>query len=421
MPILGAVASQNYPRIFNYITRNDSSIMNSLVSLSDDTFLTVGQGYITNARKYVLSKYNKNGTVAWQKSLDAGSGRDVVAYAMATDSSNNIYSAGDFYNASSQVQALLTKHDSSGTLLWQKTFTGLQTRFQGVAVDSSSNVYVTGMILNAGQDILVAKYNSSGVLQWKRRLSQSEDDNGNGIFVDSSGNCYIAARGQFGSPILVKYNTSGTLQWQIRLTNFFGSYNAVQVNSSGDIFVGGYHANGQWLLVKYNSSGVQQWVRGLNSSGFDFIANIKLDSSGNIYATGSSAYVDNADIQLAKYDSSGTLQWQRRVKSQYNQFADRGRGIDFDLSGNLRISGYFNYVGSERSIVMQIPSDGSKTGTYVLSGADITYEASSMTVETPTYTSEASTLTQTDPDNITDATPTLTAADTSFTNYIVYI
>jgi hypothetical protein len=420
MPILGAIASQNYPRIFNYITRNDSSIMNFLVSLPDDTFYTVGQGYIVNAQKYVLSKYNKNGTVAWQKSLDAGSGRNVVAYEAAVDSSNSVYSVGDFYNSSGQVQCLLTKHNSSGALQWQKTFTGVQTRFNAVALDSSNNVYVTGMLLNAGQDILVAKYNSSGVLQWKRSLSKSEDDTGNGIFVDASGNCYIAARGQFGSPIIVKYNTSGTLQWQIRLNNFFGSYNDIKVNSSGDIFVGGY-INSQWVLVKYNSSGVQQWITGLDSTGFDFIATIKLASNGDIYATGSSAYVDNADIQLAKYNSAGTLQWQRRVRSQYNQLADRGQGLDFDLSGNIRLSGYFDYVGSSRSIVMQIPSDGSKTGTYAISGAEVIYEASSMTASTPAFTSEASTLTETDPAVITDATPTLTEADASFTNYIVYI
>jgi hypothetical protein len=421
MPILGAVASQNYPRNFNYINRpGDIGKITGLATLSDDSFYAVGQGYITDANKYVLSKYNKNGTVQWRKSLSGTSGQDSVGYKVVADSSNNVYSVGDYYNSGGSLRSLITKHNSDGTLQWQKVLDGMQSRLSAIAIDSSGNLYGTGIAnLGAFQNIVV-KYNSSGVLQWQRSLSHGDGTSGNGITVDTSGNVYVAGSGPFSQGHLVKYNSSGTLQWQVKSSNTLSSYACVKTNSAGDVFVGGYWGNGQWLLVKYNSSGVQQWIKGLNSAGYDFISDITLDSAGNIYATGTSAYTNAADLQIAKYNSSGDLQWQRRVRGIYENLSDRGQSVNIDIYGNLRVAGIFDYAGSSRAIVLQIPADGSKTGTYSVNGVDVIYETSSMTDSTPAVTSVTGTYTEGTP-TLTDSASPLTAADATFDNYITYI
>ena len=112
----------------------------------------------------------------------------------------------------------------------------------GVATDSSGNVYVTGGTkggldgnTSAGNtDLFVLKYNSSGTKQWTKQLGSSGRDSANAIAIDSSGNLYVAGI------------TYGGLDWN---TN----------SGANDLFV-----------VKYNSSGTKQWTKQLGSSSHNY-------------------------------------------------------------------------------------------------------------------------------------------------------
>ena len=154
----------------------------------------------------------------------------------------------------------------------------------GVAVDSSGNVYAAGYTLgaldgsNAGSnDLFVVKYNSSGTKQWTKQLGTSYKDNATGVAVDSSGNVYAAGY------------TMGALD---------GNTNA----GGDDLFV-----------VKYNSSGTKQWTQQLGSGGRAL--GVAVDSSGNVYAAGytygdlnGNTSAGGSDIFVVKYNSSGVKQ-----------------------------------------------------------------------------------------------------------------
>ena len=190
----------------------------------------------------------------------------------------------------------------------------------GIASDSSGNVYMTGYTGSFGSFgyNIVVKYDSSGVTQWTQQIGTSSEDVANGIAIDSNGNVYVTGY------------TAGGLD---------GNTSAGQ----NDIFV-----------VKYNSAGVKQWTQQLGTSSADVANGIAIDSNGNVYVTGYTAgaldgnsQIGNGDYFLVKYDSGGVKQWtQQHGTAPRSDYAwlwskeDNGKALVTDSSGNIYVTGY---------------------------------------------------------------------------------
>jgi len=125
----------------------------------------------------------------------------------------------------------VVKYNSSGTKQWtEQNGTDRWDEARGVVTDSSGNVYVVGGtkgrlngISNSGRtDVFLIKFNSSGTRQWTKPLGTWQNDLANGVATDSSGNVYVTG-GTYGGLdgntsagnadlFVVKYNSSGTKQ-----------------------------------------------------------------------------------------------------------------------------------------------------------------------------------------------------------------
>jgi len=134
---------------------------------------------------------------------------------------------------------LVSKVDSStNAIVWTKYIdsTAYQImRHSGVVSDSSGNVYVSGAV--GSGHVYIIKYNSSGTLQWQRRIAltgiMSASSQG-GIKIDSSGFIYLTGYGQFGGTyysVLAKYDSTGSLQWQrtINTTSYYAAFTDLSV------------------------------------------------------------------------------------------------------------------------------------------------------------------------------------------------
>jgi peptidoglycan hydrolase-like protein with peptidoglycan-binding domain len=257
---------------------------------------------------------------------------DQLIYVIAFDEAGNSSQSPAFTIPQSDpcISVIASSSSSSSQSYFAVTFGGTNNnQGESIAVDSSGNIYITGYfyetvdfgggnVTSAGStDIFVLKLNSSGTFQWVNTYGGTSFDFGRGIAVDSSGNIYIT--GYF-------YETVD-----------FGGGNLTSAGGA-DIFV-----------LKLNSSATFQWVSTFGSTSIDVGEDITVDSSGNSYITGyfegtvdfgagNVTSAGSADIFVLKLNSSGTFQW---VNTYGGSAFDVGMDITVDSSGNSYITGYF--------------------------------------------------------------------------------
>ncbi|HRG18590.1 MAG TPA: T9SS type A sorting domain-containing protein [Flavobacterium lutivivi] len=281
---------------------------------------------ITNPSNNYCVKYNSNGDLIWAIN---GVGESGVTY----DGNSNLYLFSNFNSS-------LQKIDLNGNVVWNNTLFTSST-FGSVGIQDvyavGNDVYVTGfysgnanfgstILLNTNEtdfswDIFIAKYNSSGVLQWAKTAGGTGLDKGYAIYASSSGDIF----------------TTG----YFRNTASFGS-NSVISNGNADIYI-----------AKYDSSGNNIWVNKTGGTGFDMAAKIISDNSGNLLLTGrfndTVAFGSNnltavgTDAFISKIDENGNYIWTKQISGQGNDeeadiFHD-GTNIHFisTTSGNVTI------------------------------------------------------------------------------------
>jgi uncharacterized delta-60 repeat protein len=387
---------------------------------SSGNVYVVGSSDVSSYLDLQLAKYDASGVIQWQRRL--GSSVGDLGQGIAVDSSANVYVVGYTESGTNPRDIILAKYNTSGAIQWQRKLGGTENDYgYKIAVDSSANVYIVGYSAPsflAANVLQIAKYNTSGVIQWPRKLSGTNSVYGQGIAVDSSANVYVIGYAYTSGSDdfqIAKYDTSGVIQWQRKFGTAGTDYGrGIAVDSSGNVYVIGYTTSVvDFQIAKYNTSGVIQWQRSLGSATYsDYGREIAVDSSGNVYVVGSSLNSGTSDVQFAKYNTSGVIQWQRRLASTDY---DEGKGIAVDSSGNIYVIGTSSASGNYNLLMAKLPGDGTGTGTYSVGGYSYTYAATTLTDASTSWTDAASSLTDA-ASSLTDAASSLTDTASSLTS-----
>lgn len=313
-----------------------------------------------------IAKYDGSGNRLWV----ARSAKSAYVLDMAVDATGNVYATGYFsatqafgsYTVNSQAyeDGFITKLDANGNFLWAKTFGGSNDDGgNAIALDASGNAYLTGYFKNiltigtqtlssatgwGDQDAFLAKFDASGNVLWAKAYGGNAKDEALEICTDATGNVYTV--GTFSN------------------TATFGTYSLTSTAASGKRNV---------FVTKTNSSGTTLWASKLNVNSGDYYYDgydygLAADGNSNVYVTGgfngpaafgtyslnTTANASDRDVFLTKLDASGNVSWAK--KYGFN-FDDRGISVACDSLGNVYTTGV--YTSTVSFGAQSLPDGGS--------------------------------------------------------------
>ena len=330
--------------------------------------------------------------VSWGSS-GTGNGQFNGPEGVAVDSSGNVYVADSFSNR-------VEKFTSTGVYITQwgcstpnpsppacnaGSGNGQFNNPPDVAVDASGNVYVTDYFNNR-----VQKFTSAGIYitQWGSPGSGIGQFNGpHGIAVDSSGNVYVAEEG--GNRVQV-FTSAGTYLSQF---GSFGSGNGqfdhaegIVVDASGNVYVTDRFNN---RVEKFTNTGryLTQWGVNGSANSLSFVA---LDASGNVYVAdgdnGLGPPLHGGGHRIVKFTATGTFvtQW-GSFGTGKGQFFNP-YGVAIDASGNVYVADTVNNNVQKFGPSVQLPVTQPLTQTITSNQQPITQTQSATQTLTQTRT-----------------------------------
>jgi len=307
---------------------------------------------------YATVAYSSAGTPLWTNYYSEPVNGGAFPQAMAVDGAGNVIVTGGAAGGPSGPDYVTIKYSNAGVPLWTNRYNGPAASSSdiayGVAVDSTSNIVVTGgsTASGSGVDIATIKYSSAGVPSWTNRYNGpgNANDQGNAVAVDANGNVFVTGYsiGLSGNQdfLTLAYSSAGAPLWTNRYHGPGGSNDravAIAVDASGNVVVTGLSngANYDYATIKYSSAGVPLWTNRYNgpANNDDSVAATAVDSSGNVFVTGAAAIgvsgtgtFTNAYATVA-YSSSGVPLW----TNLYGPGS--ALAIALDSSGNVFVTG----------------------------------------------------------------------------------
>jgi hypothetical protein len=332
-----------------------------------------------------VAKYNEEGQLLWLRNLSSSSVDRFNGIAIANDQEiyltgefkGSIYNYSDSISSQNQLDMLLVKIDSSGTIQWLNSGSGLGYESgHSISIAPNGSLMITGyfeqdfridslvLTSNGLRDVFVASIDPiTGQAQWLSSFGGLAIEQTQSIKADAANNTYVTgsfrdalfigadtifSKGSY-DVFLAKYDGSGQLSW-IKTFGGFGVDEGTYVNvdAAQNIYVSGWFNRSMFIdsmfliggqednamLVKFNPAGDLLWVNDIGQNFDERAYAIDFDNQNNVYVLGTldsfmilgqdtftNRHVNRStDIFLAKYNQEGDLFWARDMGYHFNDF-----------------------------------------------------------------------------------------------------
>lgn len=309
------------------------------------------------------------------------------ASSMTKTSDGGYLIAGETDSFGGGIDAFLSKFNSSGVLLWSKTFGGSGTDYTGAILETSDGgIATTGFTSSFGSgsfDAYLAKYTKDGVLSWSRTWGGADDDRPYALVQTSDGGFAVGGYTVSydvgnGDAFLAKFTSVGDLSW----SRVFGSGGADYINgivqlSDGDYVVVGdtsslSYTAGDYdgFIAKIESDSTMSWFKTAGGVVIDSYKNIIKNTDGTYIAVG---YTDSfgsgaRDGYITRYSANGDWIWSKALGGTGE---DAIQGVSKYVDDTFLVAGYAYSFGSGNSDILSVKysTDGSLVWANTFGGA----------------------------------------------------
>lgn len=362
-------------------SKNESA--QSIISTNDGGYAVLGftqsnDGDVKNKTNesfnYWLLKFDSNNDLQWQKNYggsDDDRGQTII---QTTDGGYAILGYtksddGDITQNNGAHDFWILKLDTTGNVMWQKTF-GFAGADKGISlIETNDNGYlITGVLdvtasnglgnskvfakKHAGGDYWVIKLNADGNKQWSKFYGGTFTDtpydviqtNDSGyILVGSSDSNDVDIKNNKGSYDfwVIKISETGTLVWEksfggseidearaITSTND-GNYIIIGDTRSSDGDITSNNGAADLWIIKISPLGELIWEKSFGGNSFDVARSISKTQDNGFLISGSSRSSDGDiaknngqnDAWVLKIDANANIKWQKTVGGSDIDFA----------------------------------------------------------------------------------------------------
>jgi len=318
----------------------------------------------------LVLKYSSGGTDQWNGGFTFDTNnQDDQASSLVIDATGNIYVTGKSDNDPGLNQNFdfkTLKISPSKNLLWQADHNGIgngEDEATSIGLLPSGNIIVTGKSdadMNASTsnfDVKTICYlGSNGTQSWIKTYAgaSGNDDIGNQLTIDNSGNVLLAGSSQDNNSesdaLAIQYSSAGAENWSqlyAGLGDNTENVNAMAIDALGNTYLAGYtYSKGNlkdMCIIKLKPNGDTIWVKKYNGSADrnDEACDIEVDAAGNIYVTGFiKDSLTDFDILTFKMNSNGDFLWVSQFNNNMVNGKDQGTKLEIDATGNVYVLGF---------------------------------------------------------------------------------
>ena len=302
-----------------------------IVSAKGGGWITVGstQSFGDADNNVFVVRWNGDGQVIWETVV--GDSLDNFGYSAAQDVNGFIYVAGSSNGLGTLglQDVYLAKLDSSGNVLWQKTYGGTNNEVaNSIVIDSLGEIVLAGTTQSSGSggsDAYVLKVDSSGTLLWSKTYGGTGTDilyaittvTGGGFVVAGSTTSFSTNHG-YAARINNNGDTIWTKSYNLGSGSGVGGFTDVkQFLDTSLIFtgLGGNYNYSNMFHLKTNLNGTLNYFK---------LSGSLADGGQSIVSTSDSCYTIAGFYSnfgtcgvVRKFSSTGVQLWERYIQQYY--------------------------------------------------------------------------------------------------------
>jgi len=383
----------------------------SIQQTRDGGFITVGRTHSNNDDvhgnhgefDYWVIKLGKLGGLQWQRCF--GGELDDVAFSVQQTKDGGYIVAGESNSNFEQVtdnhgvlDFWLVKLDSSGNIIWKKSFGGSKDDFATSVKQTKDGGYIVvgGTNSNDGDvtnhhgptittDYWLVKLDAGGNKQWQKTYGGTNNDFAESVIQTKDGGYIIAGNTNskngdvtnvrdtiYGDAWIVKTDAIGKIQWQkTHGGSDYDQMNSIQQTKDGgyvscgwtrsnDGDVTGAHGNYDFWVIKLDSIGTLKWQRSLGGSEGDLAYSIEQKNDGGYIAAGGTGSNDGQvtglhgreDFWVVRLTANGNIKWQQALGSTE---LEEAKSVDITKDGGYIVAGWTGFQNN---------NNGDVTGTH---------------------------------------------------------